>query len=61
MFCQNGSVVGHEILTALTVNSSISLVLTPCSSEKSRRFGGIYRSQLQGRKASQARNEEEGL
>jgi hypothetical protein len=48
--------VEFEVLTAMTMKSMVFRVVTPCSSEKARRFGGIYRLHRQCRKIIQARN-----
>jgi hypothetical protein len=46
--------VGSEDLTAVTMNSTAFWVVTPCSSEKVRPFGGTYRLYFQGLKVSQS-------
>jgi hypothetical protein len=52
--------LGFEVFTAVIMNSSVFLDITPCSPlTVNRRFGAIYRHHLQGRKLSQARNQRE--
>jgi hypothetical protein len=49
--------VGFEVRTAVVIKSTIFWDITPCSILKvNRRFGGIYRLHLQGRKISRVRN-----
>jgi hypothetical protein len=38
-----------SIVTPVNMKNAVFLVVTPCSLEAARRFGGIYRLQLQGR------------
>jgi hypothetical protein len=40
------------------MHSTAFWVVTTCNSETARRFGGIYRLQLQDRRVSQARNQQ---
>jgi hypothetical protein len=50
--------IESEVLTAMSMNSSIFWDITPCSRLNfNRRFGGICRLHLLGRRISQARNE----
>jgi hypothetical protein len=44
-----------EVLMEVAMHSVAFFVATPCSSERARRFGGIYRLHLQGRRVSQTR------
>jgi hypothetical protein len=43
--------VGFEALTMVTIKSKVFWVVTLCSSETVRHFGGTYRLHFQGRKA----------
>jgi hypothetical protein len=47
--------LGFEALTAVTMESKIFYIIIPYSSERTRRFGGIYYVHLQGQKVSQAK------
>jgi hypothetical protein len=49
--------VGFEVLTAVVMGSSIFCYMTPCSTLKNRRFGGIYRFHRQGRIISKVGNQ----
>jgi hypothetical protein len=49
---------GFEVLTSVTTKNTVFWVVTPCSSEIAPRFGGTYLFHLQGRKVSQARNQQ---
>jgi hypothetical protein len=51
-------ICGVEVLTAVTVKSAVFWVVTPCSSERTQRFGGIYLLNLQGRRVRHARNQQ---
>jgi hypothetical protein len=58
-FCEHGN-EQFEFLTAVGKNNSVFWDITPCSSLLvKRRFGGIYRLHLQGRRISQVRNQHE--
>jgi hypothetical protein len=53
-------IVGFEVLTAVVMKSSSFWDITPCNPLKvKRRFGGICRLYLQGRRISRARNQRE--
>jgi hypothetical protein len=43
----------------MTMKRTVLCVLTPCSPENTQCFEGTYRLHLQGRKVSQARNQQE--
>jgi hypothetical protein len=49
-------VTGFQVLAAVAMNSTVSLVVEPCSSGTARCFGGIYCRHLQGRKVSYSCN-----
>jgi hypothetical protein len=50
--------VRFEVLTAVVMKSTIFWDITPCSPLKvNRRFGGMYRLHLQGRRISRGRNQ----
>jgi hypothetical protein len=52
--------VGFEVLRAVVMKCSIFWDITTCSPLKiNRRFGGICRLHIQGRRISQARNQRE--
>jgi hypothetical protein len=42
----------------LTMKRTIAWVVSPCSSERARRFGGIYLLPLRDRRARQAKNQQ---
>jgi hypothetical protein len=50
------AVVRYEVLTAVTMTSTVFWVVTSCSSEKALRIAGTYSLYLQGRNANKARN-----
>jgi hypothetical protein len=53
-------VAGFEVLTAVTMKSSIFWYITPCCSVKvNQRFGVTYRFHLQGRRIRQAIDQHE--
>jgi hypothetical protein len=57
---QNSQKLRFEVLTAVVMNSSIFWDVMLCSWLKvSRRFGGIYRLHLRGRRISRTRNQRE--
>jgi hypothetical protein len=45
-------------LLAVTMKSTVFWAVTPCSLERDRRFGGTYRLHFQGRRVSQAWNQQ---
>jgi hypothetical protein len=52
------NVVEFDVLAAMVMKSTIFWNIKPCSPLKlNRRFGGIYRLRLQGRRISRARNQ----
>jgi hypothetical protein len=54
---RNFRLVGFEVLTAAVMKRPVFWDITQCSPLKvNRRFGGIYRLHLQGRRMSRARN-----
>jgi hypothetical protein len=48
--------VEFEVFTLVAMNSAVVYVITSCSSERSRRFGGTYRLHLQGSRIREVRN-----
>jgi hypothetical protein len=48
--------VGFEVLTAVTVKSTVFWIVKPCISERARRFGETYLIRLQGWRVSKARS-----
>jgi hypothetical protein len=54
--------VGFEVSTAVLMNSIIFWDMTPCSSSSfNRRFGGIYRLHLQGRRNKFSKTSKQSL
>jgi hypothetical protein len=48
---QESNSVGFEVFTAVTMKNAVFWDVAPCrSNEMNRRFGGMYRLHLQGRK-----------
>jgi hypothetical protein len=53
---QNFDRVRFEVLTAVLMKNAVFWDLMPCSSCKTRRFGGMYRFHHQDEKNQRARN-----
>jgi hypothetical protein len=51
------AIAGFMVLKAITMKSTGFWVVTPCSSERARRFGGTYYQYLQDGRVIQARNQ----
>jgi hypothetical protein len=48
---------GFEVITAVTMESTVFWVVMPCSSHRPRSFGGTYLLHLQGRRICQTKKD----
>jgi hypothetical protein len=55
---KNPNFAEFEVLSPVIMKSTVFWSVTLCGSETARRFGGIYRLHIQGRRASQAKNQQ---